>query len=171
MINDTTTKLQLNVLVQIINVCQSHKLDIWLRGGWAIDFLLGEITRSHSDIDLVTLVENRTQLEETLVSSGFQKIPISEFQTDFLKEGIDISFVFVRKENGRIFAHGIEDWEWRQDALPVHTCQINGVSSLVLSPHQLLDEKLVYESGTGRKPRQKDYESINILKRIIRELS
>ncbi|MFF2458960.1 nucleotidyltransferase domain-containing protein [Peribacillus simplex] len=31
-------------------------IDLWLRGGWVMDFLLGKITRSHSDIDLVTWI-------------------------------------------------------------------------------------------------------------------
>lgn len=171
MINETTTKLQLKVLGQIVDLCKSLKIDIWLRGGWAIDFLLGEITRSHSDIDLVTLVENRTQLEETLVNSGFQMIPISKFQTDFSKDGIDISFVFIKKDIGRVFAYGIEDWEWRPDALSQHIYQINGISMFVLSPQQLLEEKQVYEKGTGRKPRPKDLNSMTILKRIIVEIS
>lgn len=41
----------------------------------------------------------------------------------------------------------------------------------VLSPQQLLEEKQVYEKGTGRKPLQKDLDSMTILKRIIVELS
>jgi hypothetical protein len=161
--HENTTLSQLRILSQISKICQSYNIELWLRGGWAIDFLLGEITRTHSDIDLVTLVEYRTQLEESLVNEGFQKIPISEFQTDFLKEGIDISFVFVRKESGRIFAYGIEDWEWRQDALSQQIYQLNGITMFVLSPRQLLEEKQVYEKGTGRKPRPKDLHSMTIL--------
>ncbi|TKG98559.1 hypothetical protein FC682_26360 [Peribacillus simplex] len=44
-----------------------------------IDFLLGKITRLHSDIDLVTWIQHREHLEQALVSSGFQIKPEKKF--------------------------------------------------------------------------------------------
>jgi hypothetical protein len=173
-INQTfeNTQSQLNVLQEIKDICCSLNINFWLRGGWAIDFLLGEITRQHSDIDLVSLTEQRHELEQSLLDAEFHLIPISEFQTDFLKEGVDISFVFVRKRNdGRIIANGFPDWEWRTDALQTQKYSLQGISANVLSPQQLLEEKEVYEMGTGRKPRPKDFESMKILRKIIDTLS
>ncbi len=104
---NNTSKLQLNILQEINEICLSFNLSLWLRGGWAIDFLLDRITRSHSDIDLVTWIEHREQLEQALVKAGFQKNLVSEFQTDFLKNNIDVSFVFVRlSDEGKIIANG-----------------------------------------------------------------
>ncbi|NQX62193.1 nucleotidyltransferase domain-containing protein [Paenibacillus qinlingensis] len=37
-----------------------------MRGGWAIDFLLGRVTRLHKDLDLVTWVRHREELEQVL---------------------------------------------------------------------------------------------------------
>jgi hypothetical protein len=166
------TQSQLNILREINEICSSLGANIWLRGGWAIDFLLGKVTRAHSDIDLVTLIQHRTELEQSLVSAGFQQIPVTEFQTDFLKGGVDISFVFVERSNeGRIFAYSIPDWEWRSDALQTQKYQLQDVSANVLSPQMLLEEKLVYEEGTGRKPRPKDLESMKILSGIIDTLN
>lgn len=159
---------QLNVLQEIIQISTSINNDIWLRGGWAIDFLLGRVTRAHSDIDLVSLVQYRSEIEQSLIKAGYQLIPVSEFQTDFLKNGVDISFVFVQlSEDGRIFAYGIPNWEWRSDALQTQLFQLQGISAYVLSLKQLLEEKEVYEEGTGRKPRPKDVESMKVLRGII----
>lgn len=38
----------------------AHKLGapVWLRGGWAIDFFLGRLTRDHADIDWFALAED-----------------------------------------------------------------------------------------------------------------
>jgi hypothetical protein len=166
------TQSQLNVLREIKEICLSLDAAFWLRGGWAIDFLLGKVTRTHSDIDLVTLIQHRTELERSLVSAGFQQIPVTEFQTDFLKDGVDISFVFVERSNdGRIFAYSIPDWEWRADSFQSHPYQLQGISMNVLSPQMLLEEKQVYEEGTGRKPRPKDFQSMKILREIIDMLS
>ncbi|CAG9609943.1 nucleotidyltransferase domain-containing protein [Pseudoneobacillus rhizosphaerae] len=166
------TQSQLNMLREINDICTSLGATIWLRGGWAIDFLLGRVTRSHSDLDLVSMIQHRNELENALVNAGFQQIPVTEFQTDFLKDGVDISFVFVERSNeGRIFAYSIPDWEWRTDSLQSQKYQLQGVSANVLNPQMLLEEKLVYEEGTGRKPRPKDIESIKILQGIINHVN
>lgn len=165
--NDTG-KSQLNILLEINEICLSLNFNLWLRGGWAIDFLLGRITRSHSDIDLVTWLQYREHLEQALVNAGFQIKPVGQFQTDFLKNNVDVSFVFVRySDNGDIVANGFPDWVWRKDALPMELYNLQGVSISVLNPYQLLEEKRVYEQGTGRTLRPKDLKSIEIIQQII----
>lgn len=163
-----TEKSQLKILNEINEICKSLNFNLWLRGGWAIDFLLGKITRSHSDIDIVTWIQYRQPLEQALIDAGFQKIPVSELQTDFLKNDVEVSFVFVRCSNdGNIVANGYPDWIWRKDALLIKKHILHGISMNVLNPHQLLEEKEVYEQGTGKKLRPKDLESMKIIKEII----
>ncbi|WP_419471548.1 nucleotidyltransferase domain-containing protein [Gottfriedia acidiceleris] len=163
---------QLMILNEINSICLNLKFQLWLRGGWAIDFLLGKITREHSDIDLVTFIQYREELEQAMVNAGFKKIPISILQTDFIKDEVDVSFVFVRiSEEGKIIANGFPDWEWRKDALPIQKYNFKGISINVLNPYQLLEEKKIYEKGTGRKLRPKDIESMKVIHAIIDELS
>lgn len=167
---NNTSKLQLDILQEINDICLSFNLSLWLRGGWAIDFLLERITRSHSDIDLVTWIQHREHVEQALVKAGYQKNVVSEFQTDFHKNNIDVSFVFVMlSDEGKIVANGFPDWIWRKDALTKELYTVHGISINVLNPYQLLEEKRVYEQGTGRKLRPKDHKSIEILQQIIEE--
>ncbi|WP_260288546.1 nucleotidyltransferase domain-containing protein [Peribacillus aracenensis] len=162
------SKSQLKIIRELNEICLSLNIDLWLRGGWAIDFLLGKITRSHSDIDLVTWIQHREHLEQALVNDGFQLMPVSEFQTDFLKNNVDVSFVFVRySDNGDIVANGFPEWVWRKDALPMEPYNLRGISMNVLNPYQLLEEKKVYEQGTGRTLRPKDLKSMEIIKRSL----
>ena len=159
---------QLKIISEINAICLNLKFHLWLRGGWAIDFLLGKVTREHSDIDLVTLIQYREELERAMVSAGFKKIPISMLQTDFIKGEIDVSFVFVRiSVEGKIIGNGFPDWEWRNDSLPIQKYDLKGISINVLNPYQLLEEKKVYEKGTGRKLRPKDIESMKVIQGII----
>ncbi|WP_404457565.1 nucleotidyltransferase domain-containing protein [Sutcliffiella horikoshii] len=165
-----SSKQQLDILQEINEICLSLNLSLWLRGGWAIDFLLERITRSHSDIDLVTWIQSREHVEQALVKAGFQKSVISEFQTDFLKNNVDVSFVFVKlSDEGNLVANGFPDWVWRKDALTMGLYTLHGISLNVLNPYQLLEEKRVYEQGTGRKLRPKDHKSIEIIQQIINE--
>ena len=44
---------------------------IWLDGGWAVDALLGEQTRPHDDLDLVSRLEDSAQIEKALGARGY----------------------------------------------------------------------------------------------------
>ncbi|MFD4707902.1 nucleotidyltransferase domain-containing protein [Gottfriedia sp. NPDC058432] len=170
--NSNKVEKQLKILSDINTICLNLKFHIWLRGGWAIDFLLGKVTREHSDIDLVSLIQYRDELEQAMVKAGFKKNPVSMLQTDFIKDEIDVSFVFVKiSEEGKIIANGFPDWEWRNDALPIQKYNLKGISINVLNPYQLLEEKKVYEKGTGRKLRPKDIESMKVIQGIIDAIS
>ncbi|MEH7453128.1 nucleotidyltransferase domain-containing protein [Gottfriedia acidiceleris] len=170
--NNNLIDKQLKILNEINTICLNLTFHLWLRGGWAIDFLLGKVTREHSDIDLVTFIQYREVLELAMVNAGFKKIPVSMLQTDFIKDEVDVSFVFVRiSEEGKIIANGFPDWVWRKDALPIQTHNLKGISMNALSPYQLLEEKKVYEKGTGRKLRPKDIESMKVIQGIIDSMS
>ncbi|WP_282940165.1 hypothetical protein [Paenibacillus sp. RC67] len=71
------SRCQLKILDEIHAICTSLNTRFWLRGGWAIDFLLGRITRPHDDIDLVAWVRHREKIERSLIDAGFQCIPVS----------------------------------------------------------------------------------------------
>ncbi|PEJ57187.1 hypothetical protein CN692_13620 [Bacillus sp. AFS002410] len=166
--NFSLVNSQLKILDEINRICRSHNYKIWLRGGWAIDFLLGKVTREHSDIDLVSLIQHRENIEKSMVNAGFEKKPVSLLQTDFQKNDLDVNFIFAKISNeGNVIANGFPDWEWHKDSLSEHKYQLNGISIAVLNPLQLLEEKKVYEKGTGRKLRPKDIESMKIIQDII----
>lgn len=46
-------------------------IKIWLDGGWAVDALLGEQTRPHDDLDLVSRFEDSTRIGEALGELGY----------------------------------------------------------------------------------------------------
>jgi hypothetical protein len=161
------TQSQLNIIKEMNEIFKKFNGHFWLRGGWAIDFLLGEVTRPHKDLDLVTWVYHRDTLERELIKFGYRKLPVSDRQTDFIKDEVDIQFLYLNQSiDGAITLNGLPEWEWRIDALQNKEFTLDGVSAYVLSPSQLLEEKNVYEQ-IGRKPRAKDIESKEILQNII----
>ncbi|WP_202610475.1 GNAT family N-acetyltransferase [Herbidospora solisilvae] len=72
-------------------------LDVWLRGGWAMDFTLGEVTRDHVDIDWFAWSDDADRLEEALLARGFvpQPGPPRDQQRDFTREGVEVSFALL----------------------------------------------------------------------------
>ncbi len=49
-------------------------IQVWIDGGWAVDALLGEQTRSHKDLDIAIQWKDVHKLRELLKAQGYKKI-------------------------------------------------------------------------------------------------
>jgi lincosamide nucleotidyltransferase A/C/D/E len=58
-------------VLAVLAVLEAKGLRIWLDGGWGVDALLGEQTRSHEDVDLVVELAALADVVETLGGLGF----------------------------------------------------------------------------------------------------
>jgi lincosamide nucleotidyltransferase A/C/D/E len=58
-------------VLQIVTWLEQAEIPVWLDGGWGVDALVGQQTRSHSDLDLVVRLEDASHIEQTL--AHFQK--------------------------------------------------------------------------------------------------
>lgn len=161
----------MKVLGEIAGIFSSLRGDFWLRGGWAVDFLLGRVTRPHDDIDLVTWVQHREPLEQMLEKAGYVRMPVREpfsgRQSDFRRDSVDVTFSYItQRDDGSLILNGLPEWVWREDSLLPQCLTLNRISARVLNPRQLLEEKEVYEQ-IGRTPRPKDLASKHILQGLI----
>ena len=58
-------------VLALLDHLEALEIDVWLDGGWAIDALLGEQTREHDDLDLVSRLEDSARIEEALGRRGY----------------------------------------------------------------------------------------------------
>jgi lincosamide nucleotidyltransferase A/C/D/E len=58
-------------VLHILDLLATAGVQVWLDGGWGVDALLGRITRSHNDLDLVLALDDLARAVEVLVRSGF----------------------------------------------------------------------------------------------------
>ncbi|MEV7324599.1 hypothetical protein [Streptomyces sp. NPDC093970] len=42
---------QLRLTGRTVEVAKALGVEVWFRGGWSVDFFIGEVTRDHADID------------------------------------------------------------------------------------------------------------------------
>jgi len=142
----------------------------WLRGGWALDFLQGEITRRHADIDLVTWRRHATRIRCLLARRGYRikETTIPKTQVNFVKIGQEIGIVFItRNPRGRVVASGMEHWRFVPGALMLCAHRLQDLACRVLSSAELLAEKLDYQRATRKAPRPKDIRSMEILRALV----
>lgn len=59
-------------VLHILDLLATVGVQAWLDGGWGVDALLGRITRSHNDLDLVLTLDDLTRAVAVLVRNGFE---------------------------------------------------------------------------------------------------
>lgn len=170
---DADTEAQLAILETIVEKFAAQRMRFWLRGGWAVDFLLGQVTRRHGDIDLVTWHRHRRRICQVLTDTGFELIREWEAQTDFRARGQVVSIAYLaRLPDGTIITHSIPVWTWPDGSLSSGQKRLGNLSARVMSLEQLLREKEnwgrpIDEGGTGHPPRPKDLVSMQVLRGIV----
>jgi lincosamide nucleotidyltransferase A/C/D/E len=72
-------------LSRVAGLSAAHVLDVasvltkagataWADGGWGIDALLGEVTREHSDLDLVVFLPDLPAIRARLDEAGYRTV-------------------------------------------------------------------------------------------------
>ncbi len=105
--------IQLALIDELTTFLRKAGIAHWLFGGWAVDFLVGTITRSHDDIDLIIWLRDAPAFRKALRAHGFVEAPPPpeehELHTHYSKQGqkMDVMFIY-QKEDGIYWS----DWCW-----------------------------------------------------------
>jgi len=68
----TTREMGADAVVELVELCESHGVQVWLDGGWAVDALLDEQTRRHGDVDLALNMADLPALRALLEERGYR---------------------------------------------------------------------------------------------------
>jgi lincosamide nucleotidyltransferase A/C/D/E len=69
------TEMTSNFAVELIQWLASTGISLHVDGGWAVDALIGEQTRTHADLDIAIEHKDVTKLRALLESRGYREIP------------------------------------------------------------------------------------------------
>ena len=59
-------------VVFILDRLDAAGVAAWLDGGWAVDAVLGEVTREHADLDLIVELDDVATMRAALAAEGFE---------------------------------------------------------------------------------------------------
>ena len=96
---------QLAALAEIGSLLDSGGFDHWLFGGWAVDFHVGAVTRSHGDIDLAVWADDAEAIHSALGANGWEHRPAAEDDggTGYARDGVRVELTYlVRSESGEV---------------------------------------------------------------------
>ncbi|MDN3357051.1 hypothetical protein QWU11_31025 [Actinomadura sp. DC4] len=141
-------------------------VEVWLRGGWAMDFFRGEVTRDHRDIDWFAWTGDAGVLGDELGRRGFQRatgLPADQ-QLDLLKDGEDLSFNLLRRDEAGHVVVGGGPWAgspWPEDMLDGRLGCIGGLRCPIINPRAQIEIKEMMPVWVPGAPRRaKDAEDI-----------
>jgi hypothetical protein len=157
---------QLRLIAKVVAVTAEYGIEVWLRGGWAMDFFLGEVTRDHRDIDWFAWSSDGASLDVRLGRRGYRRMPgpPPDQQLDMVKDGEDLSFNLLRKDDTGRAVVGGGPWAgspWPSNMLETHTGRIGDLRCPIIAPQAQIEIKQmmpVWVPGTPR--RAKDTEDI-----------
>jgi len=164
---------QLRLIAEVVAATGERGIQVWLRGGWAMDFFLGEVTRDHRDIDWFAWTGDVEVLHVALEGRGFQAAPglPADQQLDLVKEGEDLSFNLLRREEGRVVVGGgpFAGSPWPEDMLDAHPGHLGDIRCPVINPRAQVEIKQMMPVWVPGSPRrEKDIADVARLQVALR---
>ena len=165
---------QLALIDEFVGLASDAGVEYWLRGGWALDFLLGRVTRPHGDIDFFMWAKDAPAFSRVLERRGFEEVPgpPPEQQRNFVKEGEELHVGLLRREpSGEVVVAGgpHEGAAWPERMLGDDVGCIGAVTCRIVSPASQLEVKERWEEWTGRPVREYDAEDLAHLRALLHD--
>jgi lincosamide nucleotidyltransferase A/C/D/E len=139
---------------ELIKFLEHHGLEVYVDGGWAVDALLGQPTRTHGDLDIAVPHSQVPKLRELLALRGYQERPRADsWECNFvLADGdgreVDIHSYMLDEAGNHVY--GVP---YRRE----HLCgsgSIHGYAVRCISPQWLV------HFHTGYEPDENDYHDV-----------
>jgi hypothetical protein len=128
-------------LADVGSLLDEGGFDHWLFGGWAVDFHVGAITRSHGDVDLAVWAEDAEAIHSALGSSGWQHRPAAEEDggTGYERHNVRVELTYLAKGGGGEVFIALRDENvlWSESPLGVEVLDLQGAHTRVI-PLELL---------------------------------
>jgi Aminoglycoside-2''-adenylyltransferase len=166
---------QLRLIAGVVAMSGQLGVQIWLRGGWAMDFFIGEVTRDHVDIDWEAWIDDASAITAALHADGWRTItgPPPDQQLDVAGDGEEMSFGWLaRGQDGKVTVAGGpfagEPWpDGMLDWSPAG--RIGSVQCPIISPEVQIESKEMMPVWVpGRPRRPKDAEDIARLRQALK---
>ena len=172
---NTLARAQLSAITEVLNAANELGIEVWLRGGWAMDFYLGQVTREHDDVDWSVWEKDLPAISALLTSRRWVDLAILplEQQRDVLRDDVEIGFApLSRSEAGCVVVGGgpYRCEPWPEDMISNAVAgELEGISCPIISPAAQIEIKRMMPIwAPGFRRREKDTRDIATLEEALR---
>ncbi|GAB3078201.1 nucleotidyltransferase domain-containing protein [Micromonospora schwarzwaldensis] len=109
---DGLTERQLGAIREVVELADADDIEVWLRGGWAMDFHLGAVSRPHVDVDWYCWRRDAERLAVRLGGQGWRpdpRMPTAQ-QLDLLRGDVELSFAYLERDDAGRVVVGAGPW-------------------------------------------------------------
>ncbi|KAB1909913.1 nucleotidyltransferase domain-containing protein [Micromonospora sp. AMSO31t] len=103
---------QLDAIREVVALAGAAGVAVWLRGGWAMDFHLGAVSRPHVDVDWYCWRRDAGPLAARLGGQGWApdpRMPV-EKQLDLVRGDVELSFAYLDRDPAGRVVVGAGPW-------------------------------------------------------------
>jgi lincosamide nucleotidyltransferase A/C/D/E len=146
-----------NDVIEIVQLLNQNHIDFYIDGGWGVDALLGEQTRTHTDLDIAVQHKDVAQIRALLEERGYKDVPRDDTR--------DCNFVLGDNQGHQIDIHSytfdsagnhVYGVEYPSDSL-TGSGSVNGHPVKCISPEWMV------KFHTGYKLDENDYHDVKAL--------
>ncbi len=103
---------QLGAIREVVEVAGAAGIDVWLRGGWAMDFHLGAVSRPHVDVDWYCWRRDADLLADRLGALSWRPDPrmSATLQLDLVRDDVELSFAYLDRDTAGRVVVGAGPW-------------------------------------------------------------
>lgn len=167
---DPRAERQLALIEEMTRALDAADVPFWLRGGWALDFLVGRITRDHADIDVLAHAHDAERVSAVLESFEYAPVagPLPERQRNFKKAGEKLHVALLETDqSGELFLATFRDLSWPRGTLLHPRGRIGDLSPPIISPEAQLWAKDELRRFLGDPERAHDAADIELLRAFV----
>ena len=127
---------QLSAIAQTHDLFTRSGIGYWLFGGWAVDFHVGSITRSHDDIDVAVGVDDHERIARLLRGEGWKHAPDADEDggTGYERDAVRLELTFVMRGDGGEVYVPLRAGRvlWLDEPMSTDLLELSGVRARVL---------------------------------------
>lgn len=138
-------------VIEVLDILEATGVEVWLNGGWGVDALLGEQTRTHDDMDVFMSSSDVGAVQDALRPLGFVLV-VDELPQGFvLRDAADRRVDFhplAMQPDGRGVQHMLTGETWTLYAAGfLGRGQVGDRTVRCLTPDEAVREHLGYEQS------------------------
>lgn len=158
-------RLQVAAIAEVARTAADLGIDVWLRGGWAMDFYLQKITRDHLDVDWFVWADAMPGLVAELLTRGWTDLAQhpTDQQRDITRGEAEMGFApLISTPDG---CPAVGGGPWRGERYPQQMLSaavdghLDGVRCRVIDPAAQIEIKQmmpIWVPGMPRRPKDAD---------------
>jgi lincosamide nucleotidyltransferase A/C/D/E len=149
-------------VIDLYKALESLSIEIWIDGGWGVDALLSEQTRSHSDLDITIEQKDVPMLRQFLQKRGYRDIKLEEARAwnfvlgDESGREIDVHVIVLDDGGNGVYGPPESGEMYPADSLR-GTGKIQGQTVRCISPEWMV------KFHSGYQLKEKDFRDVSAL--------